>query len=84
MCIRDRDHAPHRDLPRMQSQFRGGHRQPGGITGYPLEQLFEEVAYIAYYLHWPLEDILALEHDHRREWVEKIAEINKRINEENR
>jgi hypothetical protein len=52
----------------------------GGIKGYPLEQLFEEVAYIAYYLHWPLDAILEMEHDDRREWVEKIAEINKKLN----
>ena len=65
----------------MRSHIRGGYRQPGGIKGYPLEDLFEEVAYIAYYLHWPLDDILELEHDARREWVEKIAEINKRLNQ---
>ncbi len=65
----------------MQSQLRGRYRQPGGIKGYPLEDLFEEVAYIAYYLHWPLDDILEMEHDDRREWVEKIAEINKRLNQ---
>ncbi|MDY6911254.1 MAG: DUF6760 family protein [Chloroflexota bacterium] len=52
------------------------------MTGYPLEDLFEEVAYIAYYLHWSLEDILEMEHDDRREWVEKIAEINRKLNEE--
>ena len=69
-------------MPGMQSQFRGGHRPPGGITGYPLEQLFEEVAYIAYYLHWPLNDILEMEHDDRREWVDQIAEINSKLNEE--
>jgi len=50
------------------------------VKGYPLEELFEEVAYIAYYLHWPLDDILELEHDDRREWVGKIAEINERLN----
>ena len=51
------------------------------MKGYPLEQLFEEVAYVAYYLHWPLEGILEMEHDDRREWVAKIAEINKKLNE---
>ncbi|MDY6892242.1 MAG: DUF6760 family protein [Chloroflexota bacterium] len=51
------------------------------MKGYPLEDLFEEVAYIAYYLHWPLDDILMMEHDDRREWVEKIAEINRRLSE---
>ena len=66
----------------MQSQLRGVYRQPGGIAGYPLEQMFEEVAYIAYYLHWSLDEIMEMEHDERREWVDKIAEINTRLNEE--
>ncbi len=50
------------------------------MTGYPLERLHEEVAYIAYYFHWPLMDILTLEHRQRRRWVEEIAKINRRLN----
>jgi hypothetical protein len=41
----------------------------------------EEVAYIAYYFHWPLPDILAMEHQDRRQWAEKIAAINRKMNE---
>lgn len=48
---------------------------------YPLEQLHEEVAYIAYYFHWPLGDILEMEHQDRRRWAEKIAEINRKVTE---
>ena len=48
---------------------------------YPLEQLHEEVAYIAYYFHWPLEDILGMEHGDRRRWAEKIADINRKLTE---
>jgi hypothetical protein len=47
-----------------------------------LEQLYEEVAFIAYYFHWPLKDILELEHDDRRTWVEQISGINSRLREE--
>jgi hypothetical protein len=50
-------------------------------VSYPLEQLHEEVAYIAYHFHWQLEDILELEHHDRRKWAEKIAEINRKIAE---
>jgi hypothetical protein len=53
----------------------------GGVVGYPLDQLYEEVAYIAYYFHWPLQDILELEHGERRMWVEEIAKINQRLSE---
>jgi Family of unknown function (DUF6760) len=61
---------------------RGGCAAGGGIVGYPLERLHEEVAYIAYHLHWSLDDVLALEHADRRRWAEEIASINRRLNEE--
>ena len=41
-----------RDVPRMQRQLRAGGELRGGGLGYPLDQLFEEVAYIAYHFHW--------------------------------
>lgn len=41
----------------------------------------EEVAYIAYYFHWPLDDILKMEHADRRQWAKKIAEINRKMSE---
>jgi hypothetical protein len=65
----------------MQQSYRGGFKSPGGIVGYPLEQLNEEVAYIAYYFHWPLQDVLEMEHHDRRQWAMKIAEINRKANE---
>jgi hypothetical protein len=65
----------------VQQRYRGGPWPPGGIVSYPLEQLHEEVAYIAYYFHWPLKDILEMEHKDRRQWAEKIAEINRKMTE---
>ncbi|MDA8219099.1 MAG: hypothetical protein M0Z94_15955 [Dehalococcoidales bacterium] len=50
--------------------------------GYPLERLYEEVAYIAYYFHWPLEQVLDLEHEERQRWVQQVADINRRLREE--
>ncbi len=52
---------------------------PGGMMGYPLRQLYEEVAYIAYHFHWPHEQLMALEHGERRRWVEEIARIQKKV-----
>jgi hypothetical protein len=46
-----------------------------------LDRVFEEVAYIAYYLHWPYDQIMALEHRERRQWVAEVAKLNKRITE---
>jgi hypothetical protein len=66
----------------VQNEVRGGYGQPGGgVVGYPQERLREEVAYIAYHFHWPLQTILALEHAERRDWVREIARINQRLNE---
>lgn len=65
----------------MHQEFCSGAGSPGGIVGYPLDQLYEEVAYIAYYFHWPLMEILELEHAERRRWVEEIAGINRRLAE---
>jgi hypothetical protein len=48
---------------------------------YPSEQLFEEVAYLAYYFHWPYDQIMQLEHAERRRWVAELASMNTRINE---
>ncbi len=49
---------------------------------YATDRLFEEVAYVAYHLHWSLEEILDLEHPLRQRFVEEIADINRRLAEE--
>ena len=46
-----------------------------------MEQLHEEVAFIAYHFHWKMDDILDLEHADRHRWVEEISKINRRISE---
>ena len=43
---------------------------------YAADRLFEEVAYVAYYLHWGLESILDLEHPVRRRFIDEIGSIN--------
>jgi len=42
--------------------------------------LREEVAYIAFHFHWPLDEVLTLEHSERRSWVEEIGKINRAAN----
>jgi hypothetical protein len=54
----------------------------GGILGYPLGDLREEVAFVAYHFHWPQAEIIAMEHAERREWVDEISWINRRVNED--
>ena len=48
---------------------------------YATDRLFEEVAYVGYYLHWPLDSILDMEHPLRRRFVEEIGKINRQLSE---
>jgi hypothetical protein len=52
------------------------------VIRYDPDRLFEEIAYIAYHFHWPLDEILDLEHPLRRRFVDEIASINRRLDEE--
>ncbi len=44
-----------------------------------MKALYEEIAYIAYHFHWPLLDILEMEHQERHRWINQISAINRRI-----
>jgi hypothetical protein len=46
---------------------------------YAADQLYEEVAYVAYHFHWSREEILDLEHAERQRFVAEIGMINTRI-----
>jgi hypothetical protein len=62
----------------MCDAHRCGYLSPGGVVGYPLEQIREEVAYLAYYLHWQPQELLGMEHQDRRMWVGQVADIHSR------
>jgi len=49
-------------------------------VSYPLERLYQEVAYIACHFHWSMDDVLDMEHKERQVWIKEISEINKEIN----
>ena len=46
---------------------------------YPQERLYEELAYLAYHLHWPYDQLLNLEHPDRFRWVLEVSKINRRL-----
>jgi hypothetical protein len=46
---------------------------------YAVDRLYEEIAYVAYHLHWSLPDILDMEHPLRERFVAEIASINRRV-----
>jgi hypothetical protein len=54
------------------------------MIGYPSNALFEEIAFVAYYMHWPREQIMSLEHSERQRWVAEISKINQKLNESSR
>ncbi len=39
------------------------------------------MAYLAYHLHWPMDELLCLEHPERLRWVGEVSRINSRLNE---
>lgn len=49
---------------------------------YPADQLYEEAAFIAYYVHWSLEDVFGLPHYERIRWCKEISEINRKVSRE--
>jgi len=65
----------------MRRILRRGDRSPGGITGYPLDQIYKEVAFIAYYFHWGYDEISNIPHGERKRWCEEISDINKKLSE---
>ena len=45
---------------------------------YPEHALWQEIAYLAYHLHWDLDRLLDLEHGDRARLVELVADLNDR------
>jgi hypothetical protein len=64
----------------MRTHLRGRLRPFGAITPYPLEELYRELAFIAYHFHWPLAELLQLDHGERRRWCAEISAINEQLN----
>jgi hypothetical protein len=67
-------------VSRLRAAVRSGGAPVGGDLGYPLDQLYEEVAYLAYHFHWTHAELMGFDHLERRKWVHEIAKINQRIN----
>lgn len=50
------------------------------IKAYPEDKLYGEMAFIAYYLHWPRKEIMELTHAERARWCMEISDIHKKLN----
>jgi hypothetical protein len=64
----------------MPTSLSVGGCPPGGVIVYPLDRLYEEMAYIAYHFHWPWHEVMHMDHRERQRWVDEIATINSRLN----
>ncbi len=51
------------------------------IEGYPLNQLYEELAFVTYHFNWGHDEVLNMPHWERQRWCEEISSINDRMNE---
>ncbi|SDF45692.1 hypothetical protein SAMN05216553_101725 [Lentzea fradiae] len=51
------------------------------ITVEDRDRLWEEIVYIAYYLHWSFESILELDHRTRARVIHEIGAINTRVDQ---
>ena len=73
-------------MPRLPDRVRGAtggiSGASGGIAIYPEPRLYEEMAYLAYHLHWPYDQLHNLDHAERLRWVEEVSRINQRLNGE--
>ena len=52
------------------------------VKTYPAEKIYEEAAFIAYYVHWSHDDIMAMSHRERLRWCDEISKINSKLNQE--
>lgn len=48
---------------------------------YPLENIFKEVAFLAYHLHWGRDELMEMTHKERHTWVREVSGINEKINQ---
>jgi hypothetical protein len=54
------------------------------VLSYPPEAIWQEVAYLAYHLHWTLDDLLDLEHLDRVRLVRAVGRLDEHARREAR
>ena len=65
----------------MRAELRGAARFFIGLelALYPQNRLYQEMAFLGYYMHWPREELMNLDHRERRRWCGEISAINKTL-----
>jgi hypothetical protein len=62
-------------MPSLWACIRGGGTAHGGIVGYPLDQIYQEVAYLGARVHWTHEELLNLDHAERQRWLQEVTKL---------
>ena len=52
------------------------------MTVYPADKIYEEMAFIGYYMHWGSDEISSFSHRERQRWCSEISKINSKLNDE--
>ena len=47
---------------------------------YPQEQLYQEMTFLSYYLHWSRNEVMGLDHRERRRGCQEVSEVNQKLN----
>nr|WP_300129569.1 DUF6760 family protein [uncultured Butyricicoccus sp.] len=46
---------------------------------YPQERLYQEMTFLAYYLHWSRNEVMQLSHLERRRWCQEVSAVNQKL-----
>ena len=65
------------DIPKPEGGFAAGRAM--GISLYPQERLYREMAFLAYYLHWSDDALMSMDHRERQRWCREVSAINKKL-----
>ena len=49
---------------------------------YPADKIYEEAAFIGYYMHWAHDEIMEMPHRERLRWCKEVSKINSKLNNE--
>jgi len=59
----------------VRAPVRGRGAPAGGVVGYPLDRVYQEVAYLGTRVHWTHEELMSLDHAERRRWAAEVRKL---------
>jgi hypothetical protein len=62
-------------MPALWAVAPGRGASAGGVIGYPVDRVYQEVAFLGRYVHWTLAELLSLDHAERQRWVQEVTSL---------